>query len=165
MPIPTTPPRRLALAAAAACTLLALAACGGTDSAPEAAPAPAASSTAASSTPASSPAPSSATVEKPGVVATKAIKLFARPDEPERRWFSQLRPYLEKEYAVDAEYIDPARIPFDKIISGPQLETDSHNPQLVLAKFKTNDGTWTVEMHQDKPGAKWLVGGIGSASN
>lgn len=164
MPIPTTPPPRLSLAVAAACTLLALTACGGTDSAPEAAPEPAASS-ATASTPASSPAPSSTTVEKPGAVATKAIKLFARPDEPERRWFSQLRPYLEKEYAVDAEYIDPARIPFDKIISGPQLETDSHNPQLVLAKFKTNDGTWTVEMHQDKPGAKWLVGRIGSASN
>ncbi|WP_417221390.1 hypothetical protein [Arthrobacter sp.] len=145
---------------ATACTLLALTACGGTDSAPEAAPEPA-----ASSTPASSPAPSSAPAEKPGVVATKAIKLFARPDEPERRWFSQLRPYLEEEYAVDAEYIDPARIPFDKIISGPKLETDSHNPQLVLAKFKTNDGTWTVEMHQDTPGGDWLVGGIGSAAN
>ena len=99
------------------------------------------------------------------MVATKAIKLFGRPDEPERRWFAELRPYLEKEYAVDAEYIDPARIPFDKILSGPKLETDSHNPQLVLARFKTNDGTWTVEMHQDRHGAEWLVGGIGSAAN
>lgn len=161
MPIPTTAHRRLALAAAAACTLLALTACGGADSAPEAAPEPAASSTRASTPAASSPAP----VEKPGVVATRAIKLFARPNEPERRWFSELRPYLEKEYAVDAEYIDPARVPFDKILSGPKLETDSHNPQLVLAKFKTNDGTWTVEMHQDTPGGKWLVGGIGSAAN
>ncbi|WP_417235517.1 hypothetical protein [Arthrobacter sp.] len=156
MPIPTTQPRRLALAAATACMLLALTACGGTNSTPEAA----ASSTTAG-TPSSSPAP----VEKPGVVATKAIKLFARPDEPERRWFSELRPYLEKEYAVDAEYIDPARIPFDKVLSGPQLETDSHNPQLVLARFKTNDGIWTVEMHQDTPGGEWLVGGIGSAAN
>lgn len=158
MPIPTTR-RTLSTAAATAAILAALTACGSTGSGQEAALEPAASSTRAAA-PASSPGQSSATVEKPGTVATKAISLFARPDEPERRWFAELRPYLEEEYAVDAEYIDPARIPFDKIISGPQLETDSHNPQLLLARFKTNDGTWTVEMHQDTVGGKWLVGGI-----
>ena len=88
------------------------------------------------------------------------MNLFARPDEPEQRWFAELRPYLEEEYAVEAEYIDPARIPFDKILSGPVIDGTEHNPQVVTADFKTNAGTWYVELHQDEPGGKWLVGGI-----
>lgn len=91
------------------------------------------------------------------------MALFARPDEPERRWFSQLRPYLEEEYAVEAEYIDPARIPFHKIISGPVMGGDSDNQQVATADFKTNAGPWYVELHQNIPGGDWLVGGIQEA--
>ncbi|MGP5397680.1 hypothetical protein [Arthrobacter rhombi] len=120
------------------------------------------SSTAPSSKAAVSSAPAIA-LDDPKEVAIKAMALFARPDEPERRWFSELRPYLEEEYAVEAEYIDPVRIPFDKIISGPVMGGDSDNPQVATAGFKTDAGPWYVELHQNVPGGDWLVGGIGSA--
>lgn len=99
-------------------------------------------------------------VEAPEVMAVKVMTLFARPDEPEHRWYAELRPYLEKEYAIEAEYIDPVRIPFDKILSGPVMQGSEHNPQVVTADFKTDAGTWYVELHQNELGGKWLVGGI-----
>nr|WP_176704880.1 hypothetical protein [Arthrobacter sp.]AXV46265.1 hypothetical protein pA2H2_p34 [Arthrobacter sp.] len=102
-------------------------------------------------------------IQSPEEVAVKVMNLFARPDEPEQRWHAEIRPYLEKEYAVEAEYIDPARIPFDKILSGPKMEGDAHNPQILTADFKTNAGTWYVELHQNAPGGEWLVGGIHQA--
>jgi hypothetical protein len=98
--------------------------------------------------------------KSPEEVAVKVMNLFARPNEPEQRWHAEIRPYLEKEYALEAEYIDPARIPFDKILSGPVMEGDAHNPQVLTADFKTNAGTWYVELHQNAPGGEWLVGGI-----
>ncbi|MHA6969417.1 hypothetical protein ACX5K5_17180 (plasmid) [Glutamicibacter bergerei] len=67
---------------------------------------------------------------------------------------------MEKEYAIEAEYIDPVRIPFDKILSGPVMQGSEHNPQVVTADFKTDAGTWYVELHQNELGGKWLVGGI-----
>ncbi|MDN6170548.1 MAG: hypothetical protein L0J11_10785 [Micrococcaceae bacterium] len=127
-----------------------------------------------SSVPSSSAAPSSRAaasssaviaLDDPKKVAIKAMALFARPDEPARRWFSELRPYLEEEYAVEAEYIDPVRVPFYKIVSGPVMGGDSDNPQMATATFKTNDGLWYVELHQNDPGGDWLVGSIGSAAN
>lgn len=102
-------------------------------------------------------------VESPEELAVKVMTLFARPDEPEQRWHAEIRPYLDKEYAIEAEYIDPARIPFNKILSGPVMEGDAHNPQILTADFKTNAGTWYVELHQNAPGGEWLVGGIHQA--
>lgn len=99
-------------------------------------------------------------IESPEEVAVKVMSLFARPDEPEQRWHAEIRPYLEKEYAIEAEYIDPARIPFDKILSGPVMDGTEHNEQVVTADFKTDAGTWYVELHQNALGGKWLVGGI-----
>nr|WP_176705550.1 hypothetical protein [Arthrobacter sp.]AXV46677.1 hypothetical protein pA58H3_p63 [Arthrobacter sp.] len=101
--------------------------------------------------------------ESPEEVSVKVMNLFARPDEPEQRWYAEISPYLDKEYAIEAEYIDPARIPFDKILSGPVMEGDAHNPQILTADFKTNAGAWYVELHQNAPGGEWLVGGIHQA--
>lgn len=149
---------RLCLATMAA-GILALTGCGASPGAGQSPAAATAEPSPASASP-SAQSPTSAEVEDPSTVATEAIKLFGRPDEPERRWFAELRPYLEEEYAVEAEYIDPARIPFSEVQSAPELNGDAHNPQLVTADFKTDDGTWTVELHQDNPGGEWLVGGI-----
>lgn len=151
--------RGVALTAPAACILAALTGCVPSPDTEAGSTAPMADSP-PSASPSSSPSSSAAEVENPSTVATEAITLFARPDEPERRWFAELRPYLEEEYAVEAEYIDPARIPFSEIRSGPKLNADSDNPQLVTVDFKTDDGTWTVELHQDSPEGEWLVGAI-----
>lgn len=162
---PHTPRRRhgAALAASTATLLVALTACGTSPESGESPTAPEATGSPAASSPAAAPSSTAVSVEDPETVAAEAIKLFARPEEPERRWFAELRPYLEEEYAVEAEYIDPARIPFSKVSSDPQMNNDPHNPRLTTADFKTNDGTWTVELHQDTPGGQWLVGGIAPA--
>lgn len=106
---------------------------------------------------------SASVAERPEEIAVKAMNLFARPNEPEQRWYAEISPYLDKEYALEAEYIDPARIPFDKILSGPVMEGDAHNPQILTADFKTNAGNWYVKLHQNAPGGEWLVGGIHQA--
>ena len=92
--------------------------------------------------------------------ASEAMTLFARPYMPERRWFTDLLPHLSAEYAEEASYIDPARIPVSKILSGPDVRRDEHNPQVATADFETNDGTWQVVLHQDVPDGQWLVGSI-----
>jgi len=157
MPISDPSRYRRGAVLAAACAL-ALTACAAAPGAGPAATTPAPSSTTAESP--TSPTPS---VEDPGTVAAEAIELFARPDEPERRWFAELRPYLDEDYAVEAEYIDPARIPFSEVRSGPKVHRDADNPQLVTVDFQTDDGTWTATLHQDTTAGEWLVGGIAPA--
>ena len=144
----------LRMAGASACVLT-LAGCslfGVKDTNTEQAPEPAASSSPASSSP--------ATVEEPEAVAAKVMDLFARPEMPERRWFTDLLPYLTDDYADQAQYTDPARVPFDKVKGEPTASGDEHNPQVVTVAFKTNDGPWQVVMVQDSPGESWLVEAI-----
>ncbi len=145
--------KALGMAGASACVLT-LASCSlfgvkdkATDQTPEAA-----ASSQASSTP--------ATVEPPQEVATKVMDLFARPDMPERRWFTDLLPYLTEDYADEAQYTDPARVSFDKVNDKSTASQDEHNPQVVTVRFKTNDGPWQVVMVQDEAGEPWLVEAI-----
>lgn len=145
--------KALRMAGAAAC-ILALSGCslfGGKDDAAAPPPVSAASSP-ASSTP--------ATAKEPQIVAVEAMALFARPDVPERRWFTDLLPYLTDEYADEAQYTDPARVPFDDIGSAPTASEDEHNPYVLTFHFDTNDGPWQVVVVQDKAGAPWLVQAI-----
>lgn len=107
---------------------------------------------------ASSPASSTPAAAKlPQVVAVEAMALFARPDASERRWFTDLLPYLTDEYADEAQYTDPARVPFDDIGSAPTASEDEHNPYVLTFHFDTNDGPWQVVVVQDKADAPWLV--------
>ena len=144
----------LRMAGASAC-VLSLAGCslfGVNDTNTEQTPAPAASSSPASISP--------ATVEEPEAVAVKVMDLFARPEMPERRWFTDLLPYLTDDYADEAQYTDPARVPFDTVKPNPRASQDEHNPQVVTVAFKTNDGPWQVVMVQDQDGKPWLVEAI-----
>ncbi|MBB2997550.1 hypothetical protein [Paeniglutamicibacter cryotolerans] len=92
--------------------------------------------------------------------AVQVMGLFARPQLPERRWFTDLLPYLSPEYAEEAQYIDPARIPFDTVQHNPIASQEEHNPQLVTVVFTTNDGPWRLVLSQSGPGARWLVQAI-----
>lgn len=98
----------------------------------------------------------------PGAEATavEAMGLFARPQLPERRWFTDLLPYLSPGYAEEAQYIAPARIPFDQVQQNPISSQEEHNPQLVTVVFTTNDGPWRLILSQSGPGARWLVEAI-----
>lgn len=109
----------------------------------------------------SAPASSTAVpVEAPKDVAIKVMDLFARPDTPERRWFIDLLPYLTEEYAEEAQYIDPARVPLRKVNANPATSQDEHMPQMVIVRFSTNDGPWQVVLVQDHDGEPWLVQAI-----
>ncbi|TYC96600.1 hypothetical protein FQ377_13820 [Arthrobacter echini] len=93
-------------------------------------------------------------------IATEVMGLFARPGAPERRWYTDLLPYLSEDYAEAAGYIDPANVRISSIVSGPVLVREQNNPLTVSAQFSTDAGPWTVLLHrvgQDEP---WLVEAI-----
>ncbi|MFE4080410.1 hypothetical protein [Paenarthrobacter sp. YIM B13468] len=92
--------------------------------------------------------------------AAKVMALFARPDVPETTWFADLAPHLAPEYAEDAKYIDPARVPVRKITDGPAISRDAGNPMTVTATFSTNAGRWTMLLHRSGQQQPWLVTAI-----
>jgi hypothetical protein len=94
--------------------------------------------------------------------AATAMALFARPGVPEQQWFSELAPLLSSAYAEDAKYIDPARVPFNKITDGPVISREAQNPLTVTASFFTNDGPWDMMLHRAGQDEPWLVTSISS---
>lgn len=92
--------------------------------------------------------------------AAKVMGLFARPDVPEETWFADLAPHLAPEYAEDAKYIDPARVPIRKITDGPAITRDAGNPMTVTATFATDAGRWRVLVHRSGQQQPWLVTAI-----
>ncbi len=97
--------------------------------------------------------------------AAKAMELFGRPDVEEKKWFSELAPLLAPEYAEDARYIDPARVPFSMITDGPSIAREAQNPMTVTASFYTNDGPWDMMLHRTGQDAPWLVTSISSKAS
>lgn len=97
--------------------------------------------------------------------AATAMALFARPEVPEQQWFSELAPLLSPEYAEDAKYIDPARVPFNKITDGPAISREAQNPLTVTASFFTNTGPWDMMLHRAGQDEPWLVTSISSAAS
>ncbi|MFK4637217.1 hypothetical protein [Paenarthrobacter histidinolovorans] len=92
--------------------------------------------------------------------AAKAMALFARPDVPETTWFADLAPHLAPDYAEDAKYIDPARVPIRKITDGPAISRDAGNPMTVTATFATDAGRWTMLLHRSGQQQPWLITAI-----
>jgi hypothetical protein len=92
--------------------------------------------------------------------AAKVMGLFARPDVPETTWFADLSPYLAPEYAEDAKYIDPARVPMRKITDGPAISRESGDPLTVTATFSTDAGRWRMLLHRSGQQQPWLVTAI-----
>ena len=93
-------------------------------------------------------------------IATTVMGLFARPDMPEREWYTDLFPYLAEDYAVDAQYIDPARIRVSSVDSEPTLVREQGNPLTVTAEFATDAGPWVVQLHRIGQEDPWLVTAI-----
>lgn len=92
--------------------------------------------------------------------AAKVMGLFARPDVPETTWFADLAPYLAPQYAEDAKFIDPGRVPIRKITDGPAISRDAGNPMTVTAMFATDAGRWTMLLHRSGQQQPWLVTAI-----
>jgi hypothetical protein len=97
--------------------------------------------------------------------AAKAMKLFARPDVPEAKWFSELAPLLAAEYAEDARYIDPARVPITTVTDGPSISREAENPMTVTASFYTDAGPWAMMLHRIGQDDPWLVTSISSTAS
>lgn len=93
-------------------------------------------------------------------VAVEVMDLFARPDVPERRWYTDLLPHLSEEYAEDAQYIDPANVRVNDVLPGPALVRERDNPLTVTAEFSTNAGPWSVLLHRVGQDDPWLVEAI-----
>jgi hypothetical protein len=92
--------------------------------------------------------------------AAKVMGLFARSDVPETTWFAELAPHLAPEYADDAKYIDPARVPIRKVTDGPAISRDAGNPLTVTATFSTDAGRWQMLLHRSGQQQPWLVTAI-----
>lgn len=92
--------------------------------------------------------------------AAKVMGLFARPEVPETTWFADLAPHLAPEYAEDAKYIDPARVPIRKITDGPSISREAGNPLTVTATFSTDAGRWRMLLHRSGQQQPWLVTAI-----
>lgn len=92
--------------------------------------------------------------------AAKVMALFARPDVPETTWFADLSPHLAPEYAEDAKYIDPARVPIGKVTDGPAISREAGNPLTVTATFSTDAGRWKMLLHRSGQQQPWLVTAI-----
>lgn len=92
--------------------------------------------------------------------AAKAMGLFGRPDVEDKTWFADLEPLLAAEYAEEAKYIDPARVPITTITDGPSISRDAENPMTVTASFYTNDGPWDMMLHRTGQNDPWLVTSI-----
>lgn len=92
--------------------------------------------------------------------AGTVMRLFARPEVPAAIWFSDLSPYLAAEYADDAGYIDPARVPVRTITDGPAISRAAGNPMTVTASFSTDAGRWQMMLHRSGQHEPWLVTAI-----
>ena len=97
--------------------------------------------------------------------AKRALTLFARPRLAQPTWFKQLQPLLSPEYAVEAEYISPAKVPVSRILDGPVLVREAGNPMTVTARFKTNHGPYLVLMHRSGQVDPWVVQSIRPAGS
>ena len=94
--------------------------------------------------------------------ASKAMALFARPRVDQRQWITDLAPMLSPAYRTEAEYINPARVPVSKVLSGPALKASSGDPMTVKAVFTTDAGEWVVLLHRTAAAQPWLVQDIAS---
>lgn len=94
--------------------------------------------------------------------AAKAMALFARPGVDQRTWITDLAPLLDAGYRAEAEYIDPARVPVRRVLSGPALKASAGDPMTVKAAFTTDAGEWAVLLHRAGAGQPWLVEAIAS---
>ncbi len=72
---------------------------------------------------------------------------------------------LGADYAEDAKYIDPARVPFSTITDGPSISREAENPMTVTASFYTNDGPWEMMLHRTGQDDPWLVTSIASKAS
>lgn len=161
-------------AAAGAALALACAACGPaaptgqTAPAPTPVPSPTASlsgsdhAQAQSTPPAPVPSWDAAGEQSAKDTAAKAMALFARPRVDQRQWITDLAPMLSPAYRTEAEYINPARVPVSKVLSGPALKASAGDPMTVKAVFTTDAGEWVVLLHRTAAAQPWLVQDIAS---
>ncbi|MGT2464193.1 hypothetical protein [Sinomonas atrocyanea] len=89
--------------------------------------------------------------------ASKAMALFARPRVDQRQWITDLAPMLSPAYRTEAEYINPARVPVSRVLSGPALQASPGDPMTVKAVFTTDAGEWVVLLHRTAAAQPWLV--------
>lgn len=90
------------------------------------------------------------------VAAVRFLTEFARPDVPYAQWWATLKPLLDAQGRMYAEFTDPAQIPV-RTITGPATLTRSGDEDLSMTfAVPTNIGTYTVRLTYT-PAGTWLV--------
>ncbi len=88
--------------------------------------------------------------------AVRFLTAFARPDVPYAQWWANLKPLLDDQGRMYAEFTDPAQIPV-RNITGPAALSRSGEDDLSLTfAVPTNIGTYTVQLTYTAAGT-WLV--------
>lgn len=96
--------------------------------------------------------------------ADQIMGAYTAQGKAKKEWFSTLAPMLTTNYAQEAEYIDPARLPVRKITSGPEIKTEVSTGYQVRASFGTNVGDWVIILTRASETSPWLAANILPAS-
>lgn len=92
--------------------------------------------------------------------SASAVMAAYTANKPKEEWFASLAPLLTTQYAEDAQYIEPSRLPVRKITSGPVLEPGVSTGYQVRAGFVTNAGDWVVILTRSSASAPWLASNV-----
>lgn len=80
--------------------------------------------------------------------------------KPKGEWFAALAPLITTEYAQEAQYIEPSRLPVKKLVSGPVVGAEVSTGYQVRAKYETNAGPWVVILTRVSDSAPWLASNV-----
>ena len=92
-------------------------------------------------------------------IATRAVKLYARPWLGEETWLAELRPYASAQFWADLQGTDPARIPAKAVTTDGFLVTGeaTNSDRLVTCEVPTDVGPYRVLLSRSPEQPDWRV--------
>ncbi|WP_054009825.1 hypothetical protein [Arthrobacter sp. ERGS1:01] len=93
--------------------------------------------------------------------AHQVMAAFTNTGVARDQWWTALAPLLTTNFATQAQYIHPSRLPVRVLRSGPRPVEGQLSGNQVRASFDTNAGSWTTIMVRTSTTAPWLASNIG----
>lgn len=88
--------------------------------------------------------------------AKDVMTAFARPDQPQGRWWRDLAPTLTPTARETYKYVAVENVPVSTV-KGKGRVVDDSSPYLASVEFATNAGPYTVLLSRTGQGAPWLA--------
>lgn len=88
--------------------------------------------------------------------AKDVMTAFARPDQPQGRWWRDLAPTLTPTARETYKYVAVENVPVSTV-KGKGRVVDDSSPYLATVEFATNAGPYTVLLSRTGQGAPWLA--------